>query len=208
MYLLQSAAQNRVDQLFDASGTITSGGTAQLMLPQSKSRAHLLIVNNSSAVLYIQIGVLPGKATISGGVVTGITVPDVGFGFQAPPDIFIYGGGNSNNLGSFGATMPDWPPPSSAAQAIAVMGSSPISGQNISSITVTSGGSGYLAAPYVNIVAKSYDPTGVGVPSATAGIQIPANGGQIVYNGTTCPTSAISVYGATTGQAYICKWML
>lgn len=208
MYLQGARGQQQTDTEYDYSGTITTGGTPQLLLPQSKSRTKLLIVNNSTGTLNIAIGLLPAKATITNGVVTGVTVPDVGFGFNAAPDILFLGGGNANDPQSYGATMPDWPAPFNPAVGAAVMGSSSVSGLNISSITIQSGGSGYLAAPYVKIMPKRYDPTGVGLASASVGFTLGANGGSYYVNGTACSCDAISVYGATTGQAYTCKWML
>ena len=208
MKLLGSGGQQRRDSLFDASGTITTGGTAQLLLPQSKARSYLLIVNNSSGLLMVQIGILPAVATISGGkVASSITVNDVGFGFNLPPIVEFLGGGNSNDPPSYGATAPDWPAPAAPASGIAIMAASAINGLKISSITLNNPGSGYLAAPYVQVRADRTDPTGVGLPSATAGIPLLSQGSNYYSNGTTCPTDAVAIWGATTGQAFTCKWM-
>lgn len=207
MIRIGSRAQQQRDDYAEYSGTITTGGTAQLLLPQRKSCSHLIITNNSIGQLMVQFGVRRGIATLVSGVVTSISVPDVGFGFQLPPVVTLLGGGNSNDPASKGGTMPDWPPPVSPAQAHAVMTTSAIAGNQISSIAVDFGGVGYLAAPYVSIVADRVDPTGVGLASGTAGIWLTAAGGQQIWNGTACPTSAISIWGATTGQAFDVKWM-
>jgi len=205
--LWQSGGQQAQHFYYDASGTIASGGTAQLLLPQSKSRSHLIIVNNSSGALYIQFGIQPAVATLTNKVVTSVSVPDGGFGFTVAPTVMFLGGGNNGDPASQGATMPDWPSPANPAQGIVVMASSAISGNKINSITVTNGGSGYLAPPYVAIYPDRTDPTGVGTASATT-FPLQANGGNLYLNGTCCPTDAISIYGATTGQAFVCKYML
>ena len=195
-------SQQQRDRYYDASGTIASGGTAQLLLPQSKSRSHLFIVNNSTGVLNIQFGVLPGKATLTNGVVSSVSVPDAGFGFLVAPTVRFLGGGNANDPATKGATMPDWPSPFTPACGRAIL-----SGGAIASIAVDNGGSGYLVPPYVDIQADRTDPTGVGLASTTT-FPVQANGGSAFWNGTACSCEAISIWGATTGQAFTAKWML
>lgn len=207
MYLPGARGQQQIDDYYDYSGTITTGGVAQLALPQRKSCSFLLVANVSTGILQIQIGVQRAIATISGGAVTGVTVPDAGFGFTKPPAILFGGGGNANDPVTSGGTMPDWPSPYNVAQAAPIMGTSSISGQTIASIALITGGAGYLSAPYVHILADRSDPTGVGIASATAGIPLQASGGSYYVNGTACPSTAISIWGATTGQAYTVKWM-
>lgn len=194
--------QQQVDELYDYSGAITTGGTPQLLLPQRKSCTYLLIQNTSAESMTIQFGVQPATAVLTNGVVTSVTVNDAGFGFKAPPSIRFLGGGNSNDPATYGATMPDWPPPSHVAAGRAIM-----SAGAISSIEVDNGGSGYTAPPFVQITALRTDPTGVGIPAATAGIVLAA-GATFQINGMTCPTIAASVYGGTTGQTFTCKFML
>ena len=207
MKLIGSGGQQRSDDCFDYSGTIATGGTAQLCLPKRKSCSHLIIANNSSGLLTIQIGTARGTATIANGKVTAISVSDGGFGFISAPTVELLGGGNDGDPVCPGVTMPDWPPPKSPASAIAIMSASPIAGLTISSIQITNPGSGYLAAPYVQISPHRIDSTGVGTPSATSGLPLGAGGGSYYVNGTVCPTSAIAIWGATTGQAYLCQWM-
>ena len=201
MYLPGARGQQQRDFYYDYSGSLTSASLTQLILPQSKSRSHLLIASTSTHAIQVQIGIPPGVATLTSGVVTGITYPDAGFGFLAPPDVLLLGGGNSNDPASSGGTMPDWPPPSNVATAVAK-----IANGTISTITITNGGSGYTAAPFVFISAQRTDPTGVGSSSATLGIPIAANS-SLMWNGTTCPTDAISIWGGTQGQTYTVKWM-
>lgn len=201
MNLIGSRGQQVVDDLYDGSGTIIAGGTPQLVLPQRKSCSLLLIENISDTDMLFQIGIAPATAVLTSGVVTSVTVNDAGFGLLLPPDIEFFGGGNLGDQMSQGATMPDWPSVSRPARAHAVL-----SGGAISSIVVDDGGSGYLAPPFAYVRPKRTDPTGVGIPSATAGILLKAGGGQASFDATMCPTTAISVYCATTGKAYTIKW--
>lgn len=201
MKLPGSRDQQQIDQLFDNSGTIASGGTAQLVVPQSKSRSLLFIENTSTAALLVQIGINPSVATLTNGVVSSVAVSDVGFGFLVPPTVQFLGGGNSNDPATKGATAPLWPAPNNAANGHAVLANG-----TISSIVVDYGGSGYLVPPYVLVTADRTDPTGVGLPTATTGILLAASGGTIRFDSTVCPTSAVSIYGGTTGLTYTCKW--
>jgi hypothetical protein len=208
MYWPGTRGQQQIDDMYDYSGSITTGGTAQLLLPQSKSRSFLLIVNTSTLSMNLQFGCgLQPTAVLTSGVVTSVTVNDVGFGYQLPPDVMFLGGGNANDPVSKGATMPDWPTPPHPAQGRALMTTSAVSGLKVSSIDINDGGVGYTAAPFVFLRANRADPTGVGLPSATAGIPLAANGGNYYVNGTTCPTSAIAIFGSVTGLTYTVKWM-
>lgn len=206
MQLIGSRGQQQIDELYDASGTITAGGTPQLVLPQSKTRSLLVLENLSAENLIFQIGVRPATAVLTNGVVTSVTVNDAGFGFQLPADVLFLGGGNAGNAFSDGGTMPDWPAPNRPATGHAIMGSSAISGLQINSIGIYDGGAGYLAPPFVHIRANQNDPTGVGIPSASTGILLVPAGGSASFDATMCPTSAVSVFGSVTGQAFTCKW--
>ncbi len=198
--------QQAIHDYYDASGTIATGGTAQLLLPQRKSCSGLFIQNISPGNLYIQVGVRPATATLTNGVVTSVSVNDAGMLFNQPPQVLFLGGGNQGDPTTYGGSLIGWPTPAHPAKGRAVMTGS-AGALTIASITVDDGGSGYLVAPYVYILPQRTDPTGVGVPSATAGIAILANGGNFGGFNLTVPTTAISIFGATTGQAYTCKWM-
>jgi hypothetical protein len=204
--LTGSRGQQQIDDLYDSSGTITAGGTAQLVLPQRKSCSLLLLENISTVDMTFQIGVQPAVATLTNGVVTSITVNDVGFGFQLPPEVVAYGGGNSNDPSTKGGTLFGWPSPNNPAVLRAVMTTSLLGGLQISSIEIDNGGSGYIAPPFIYIRPDRRDPTGVGLPSATVGLLLKAGGGQASYDATMCPTTAVSAFCATTGSAYTCKW--
>lgn len=201
MFLVGSRGQQQVDDLYDASGTITAGGTAQLVLPQRKSCSLLLLENISDTDMFFQIGVRPGVATLTSGVVTSISVPDAGFGFLLPPEVMALGGGNAGDPATQGGSLPGWPSPYRPASLRAVL-----TAGAITSIAIDDGGSGYLAAPFIYIRPDRRDPTGVGIPSATVGMLLKSGGGQASYDATMCPTTAISVFCATTGKAYTCKW--
>lgn len=207
MYLPGSAGQSAAQHdFYDFSGTIATGGTAQLLLPQRKSCTHLIIANLSNGTMFLQFGLRRSTAAISSGAVSTITLVDAGFGFQVAPAIELLGGGVAGDPATKGATMPGWPAPFRPAQATPIMQASAISGLEIASITVNDGGAGYLVAPYVFVRADRTDPTGVGLPTSGAGVPI-LPGEKLIWNGTACPTSAISILGPDTSAAYTVKWM-
>src|SRR5580658_5415673 len=101
MQLQGAGYQSRADILYDASGTITTGGTPQLLLGRSFSRSYLFIQPIGAASIFIKFGCARAHATVSNGKVTAITVDDAGNGFSFPPDIELLGGGG-NDGGPFG----------------------------------------------------------------------------------------------------------
>lgn len=193
---------------FRADGTITTGGTAQLLLPESETRSFLLVHNISTGPLYIDFGAARAHCTLTSGVVSSIVVDNGGFGYTLPPVVQFLGGLSGVSSTALNAAKDtSQPVPTAAyggsqASAIAVL-----SGGAVTSITIQSGGSGYQCPPYVFLRNQPQDPFGVASASATSGILLPANGGSYYVNGTACPTDAISIYGATTGQAFTCMWM-
>ena len=220
--LVGAGNQIRQDFLFDASGTITTGGTPQLVMPQHQSRCLFKFINNSADTMYLDFGVGSGPAyataTLTSKVVTAVTVINAGFNFTNPPLVRFYGGGhpratlqsgiaagiNSSYVATGG---PGFPPPDHVATAIANLTSSAISLNEIGSITVTYGGS-YSAVPYVQLIPSDLDPNGVAIPGATYASSIAVSpGGEIAFENTACPTDAVSVVGATTGDAFTCKFM-
>lgn len=214
MYFQGTKAQGRRDTIFDASGTITTGGTAQLVLPVHPSRAHLFFQNTSTSVMTLEFGSARATCAISGGAVTsgGFTVTNAGFNFTKPPIIQFDGGGKAGNASFLGLNQPGGEGPNSKlgagrpAQALAVMtGSAP--NLALSSITLIDPGAGYVIAPFVYIQNSDLDPYGCALPSATVGVLVPISGGNIWYNGTACPTDSLSVYCATTSATFTCKWM-
>jgi hypothetical protein len=113
MYLPQSQSQGGLHRAFRADGTITTGGTAQLILPVAGSRCMLMIMNTSSGAMFMEHGPIRATATISGGSVTSCTITNAGFGYTNAPSIEFSGGGNSyvassswNGLGLIGSNSP------------------------------------------------------------------------------------------------------
>jgi hypothetical protein len=228
-----SGEQQRYDYLYRADGAIATGGTAQIVLGRSMSRSHLFFQNLSSGALYLEIGTGAATATITNGAVSSVAVTNVGFGFSKPPLVRFFGGGNAfGNTSYTGLSQPGGPAPNSVAslagssqptgvvaKAHCVMtGSAP--NMSISSIVLDQsdgggehhggapiGGKGYVIAPYVAIINSDLDPNGAAVPSLGVGFLIQPGGGNLYYNGTTCPTDPVAVWGATTSQAYLCRWL-
>lgn len=191
------------DFVFDASGTIGTGGTPQVILPERRSTTMLLIENTSSENLRFEFGSARATATITNGAVTSVTITNAGFNFTRLPVVQFLGGGDATNGAYLGATppLPFGPSPSHPATGTAVLSSGAVA-----SIAITDPGSGYVAAPFIFITNDLMDPNGCAVPSATSGVLLVPNG-SLSINDTACPTDPIAVYGATTGSAYVVKWM-
>jgi|SRR5208283_4977211 len=214
MKLVGSGFQNAPHYFYRADGTITTGGTAQLLLGKSFSRSFFFFQNISAGLLTLEFGAGAATAVLTSGVVTSVTVTNAGFNFTKPPLVRFLGGGqprtdsvapltqNVINSSYVGLSQPNGPSPSNGATALATLSTGAIA-----SITVTSGGSGYILPPYVQLLNSDLDPNGVSLPSATVGMQFPTLAPPLILNGTCCPIDAISVWGLTTGQAFVCKWM-
>lgn len=210
--LVGAGQQQKRFPLFYADGSITTGGTPQLVLPQHQSRSLLMIQNISAGSLVFEFGSARATATITGGVVTSITVNNAGFNFSKPPVVQLLGGGKAGNASYLGLNQPGGAAPDSTlgvgrvAKAHCVMtGSAP--NQSVSSIVVDDGGAGYVIAPYVFIFDSDLDPYGCAVPSATVGFPLTAGAAPLILNGTSCFTDSVSVFGATTAQTFVCRWM-
>lgn len=208
MKLLGAGNQSGFHNMYDASGTITSGGTAQLVLPIALSRSSLVFVNDSDTNMYLEIGGARATASLSSGAVSSCSVTNVGFGYSRPPSVVFLGGTLSNRASSptyTGQGLPCWPSPSNPAQARCVMtGSAP--NQTVSSITIDNPGSGYAYPPIVMLINDPLDLYGAAVPSAGVGILLLANGGNYTANGSICTTDQISVFCATISKAFTCKY--
>jgi hypothetical protein len=217
MQLAGSRGQQQRDHYYRADGTIASGNTSQLLLPERKSTSFLLISNNSNGVLWAEIGGARATVSISGGGLNVFTVTNGGFGYKVAPKVYLFGGGSGGNTLAPGVGLATWPAPGDAGFTAPRQGSTTdrigranalLTGGVVSSILVDDPGSGYLAAPYVFLENSPLDPFGCADPyfgSANTGFQIGV-GGSYYVNGTHCPTDAISIWGATTGQAYFCAW--
>lgn len=216
MKLVGSGGQQTHHPFYDASGTITTGGTPQLLLPVAKSRSHLLIMNISDTDMYIEFGAARATATLTSGVITSFTVTNAGFGYTRPPNVNLLGGGNGGNSSFPGVGAPGYPAPGDAGYTSArytdMSGKRPgkahavLSGSTIGSIVIEDGGAGYAAAPMVYLENEMLDPFGAAIPSATSGILLSSAGGAYYVNGTVCPTDQISIFCATSAKAFCCKF--
>jgi hypothetical protein len=207
MQLPNTRGQQQRDAMFDASGTITTGGTSQLVLPEAKSRSFFVFENNSTADnMYLEFGSARARATITSGVVTSIAITNAGFGFTIPPIVHFYGGGNDGwdmaNPTMNTPGIPGWPSPAHPAHGVAVL-----TGNSVSSITINDGGKNYKNAPYVMMMNSFNDPFGCAAPAVGTGFLLQP-GGSFSLNGTACTTDPISVYCATTSSPFTCKYML
>lgn len=194
------------DLFYDASGTIATGGTAQLVLPERKSCSFLFFQNISDTDMYIEFGSARATATLTSGAVSSVAVTNGGFGFTVAPDILFLGGANVGwnmaNPTFTGCGQPGYPAPSNVAT-----GHATLSTGTVNAIIVDNGGGTYTKAPYVFIANSLNDPFGCATPSATSGIYCPGNTAFNLYvNGTFCTTDPLAVFCATTGKAFTCKW--
>lgn len=224
--LVGASNQQKRFPLFCADGVLTTGGVPQLILPQVPSRSLLKLQNLSAGSLYFEFGSARAAAAITTetgtpyGYVSSITVTNAGFNFTKPPVVYFFGGGQAGNGSYLGLNQPGGAAPDSTlrvsdstypihphvAKAHCVMtGTAP--NLSVSSIVIDDPGMGYVCAPNVFLYNSDLDPYGAALPSATVGMILPTGSLPFVLNGTSCHTDAISVFGATTGQAFLCRWM-
>jgi hypothetical protein len=216
MKLVGSAGQQALCPFYDASGTITTGGTPQLLLPVHKSRSHLLIMNISDTAMYIEFGAARATATLTSGAITSFSVTNAGFGYTRPPIVHLLGGGNGGNSSFLGVGAPGYPSPGDAGYAAArytdMSGQRPaqahatLTGPLVGALVIEDPGAGYVKAPMVYLENDPLDPFGAAIPSSTSGLLVQANGGSYYVNGTVCPTDQVSIVCATTGKAFTVKW--
>lgn len=206
--LIGQRGQRNLDVLYDASGTITTGGTAQLVLPRATTRCFLLLSNPSTTNMYFDFGSARATAALTSGAVSSITVTNAGMGFSKAPIVTFLGGASAQSLsptntqtGTADALCVNNP-----ATAHCVMtGTAP--NMSISSIVIDNPGSGYDFPPYIQITNDPLDFFGVAAAVANAGIGLVAGGGTLLLD-TFVPIDQISVYCATTGAAYTCKYAI
>ena len=218
MYLPNTPSQSGYHPSFRADGTITTGGTPQLILPRAYSRCMLMIMNISTTALYMDHGPPRAKATISNGTVTGATVLNAGFGYTLPPLVQFQGGfgpfvANSSwdGRGLLGSASPTGlanqgdtvnPAYNRPAQAHCTL-----SGQAVNAIVIDDPGFGYVNPPEIVLYNQINDPFGCAVPSTTSGIILTASGGFYYLNHTAMWTDPVAIYGATTGQGFTVEYM-
>lgn len=187
---------------YDFSGTITTGGTPQRILPYQPTRSYLLVQNISNANLFLGIGGATATASLTNGAVTSVSVVNAGLGYTYPPIVNFYGGATSNPTVG-GALGSQW----GNAPAVIATAKANLTANAVSSITVLGGGADYLVAPFVYLSPDPRDPFGVYAPSATAGVLL-APGLGYVAESSVVTNDAISIFGANTGQAFTCKVIL
>lgn len=194
--------------VFDKSGTITTGGTPQLIMPISLSRSSLIVQNISDTNMFVEFGGARATATITSGSITGFTITNSGFNYTRAPQVILYGGGNTgNNLANssfLGGNLPDYPAPSNIASAHCVMTGSP-GNLSVASITIDNPGSGYAIAPYVYLLNDPLDPYGSATPSATSGVELLPQG-SVTFNGPVCSTDQAAIFCASTGKGFTAKF--
>lgn len=205
--LIGYSGQRTSNRLFDASGTITTNNTAQLVLPLSLTRSSLIIENISAVNMFVEFGAARATATLSGGTVSACTVTNAGFGYSRPPSITFLGG---NNIQQAMPTytlqgLPEWTSPNNFASAHCVM-TGAAGAMTISSIVIDNPGSGYAYPPIVLLTNDPLDPYGCAASSATSGILLLANGGSYTSNGSVCTTDQVSIFCATSTSAFVCKY--
>lgn len=201
MKLQGIASQVQKHHLWVADGSIIAGGTPQLLVPERPSCCYLTIQNTSSANLYLEFGGARATATVANGAVTAIAVINNGINYTAPPNVHLLGGAYDGNNLNQGVGLPGGASPRQPAVAHAVL-----SGSTVGSIVVDYGGSDYATAPYVFLSNKATNPNASAAPSASSGIVLAPQGSFTMEN-SAVTTDAIAVFGATTGQTYICRWM-
>jgi hypothetical protein len=205
--LLNASNQQVRHFLYDASGAITTGGTAQLVLARSMARSLLYLQNTSIGSLWFEFDGPRAHATLTNGVVTGVSIDNAGFNMTKPPVVRFLGGGYPQwqaggiNTSYLGLNQPNGPSPSHPATGHATLATGAVS-----SITVDDGGANYAIAPYVQLITDDLDPYGCAVPAQGSGWQL-ASGESLLFDKSAVPTEAVGVFGATTGQKFICKWM-
>jgi len=184
--------QTHLDDLISFDGTITTGGVAQLVLPQQPRRLALQIINTSSHQMNLGIGPAQATATLTSNAVSSVTVNNGGIGYTLPPAVVFCGGVVNGDY----QTSPQHP-----AQAHAT-----ISGGAVTAVTIDDPGSGYVVAPLVYLMNPLPNlGGGAFLPSSTAGIPLTAGNFWSMSGSLLVPTSAVALYGTTTGDTFVVK---
>jgi hypothetical protein len=213
VYIPGTKTQTNSDPFYDASGTITTGGTPQLIRPMVPSCSHFVIQNLSSAnSMYVEFGSARATAALSSGTISAITVTNGGFGFTYPPVVRFAGGGHAGNMKYLGLNQPGGDGPTSTqVKGRTAIAHAVLTSGVVTSIVIDDPGAGYVIAPYVFIANTGLDPYGCANPffgSAVSGILLGAGGGSYYSNGTVCTTDPISIYCSASAQPFTFKWMV
>lgn len=209
MKLNGAGGQRTRTHFYDASSTITSGGTAQLIVPEARERTSWVFVNNSDTNMFLEFGAARATATLTSGAISSLSVINAGFGYSIAPNIEFFGGayGTPTQITPTSALqgLPDYVSPNNAAKAHCVMaGSAP--NMTVSSIVVDNPGSCYAYPPFVLLTNNHTDPFGCAVPSASVGLLQAASGGSYTNNGTICVTDQIAVFCSASGKSFTFKF--
>jgi hypothetical protein len=219
MHLLNSLNQNFPDRAYRADGVLANT-SPKLILPQAVSRAFLRFQNIGTNPIYLDHGCARATATLTNGVVTGLTILNAGFGLTRPPIVQFKGGGGQypTPLTASGwdgrGQIDNWPTPSGVnvlvtppvysriAKATAVLTSGAVS-----SFVISDGGAGYLYPPEVMLTNDPLDPFGCADPSAGGGSGMILNTGNTYeLNGTFCHTDAVAVFAAAGSASYYLEY--
>lgn len=203
------------EYLFDASGTISSGSAAQLLLPKARRRSSLIIQNlHASATMYVEFGGARATATLTSGAITSITITNGGFGYNMIPVVEFLGGAYDSSYQTTPAvstnSLPDYPAPTGTLYRRA-KGHAVLTTGVVTSIVIDDPGAGYAYPPYIFIKNQASDPFGCANPfysSTASGIELIAPGGSLTQNGTITTTDQCAIYCATATAPFTCKFSL
>lgn len=219
MYLPNTASQSGFHPSFRADGSISSGSAGQLVLPRGLSRAMIMVMNISTAAMYLEHGCARAHATISAGAVNTVVMDNVGFNFTIPPIVQFAGGFGPIVPGPSGWTgrgLIGSASPSgfnlTGATAITnrpAAGTAVLSGGTVASITIIDGGAGYVNPPEIILTNHPDDPFGCADPSvgSGSGILLGGSGGFYYINGSALWTDAVAIYCATTTSKFTVEYM-
>jgi hypothetical protein len=200
--------QSHLDDVVHFDGTVTTGGTAQLLLPQQPGRTFLAITNLAAAdTLFVGFGPARATPSLSGGSIASIAVTQGGVGYTVPPQVVIMGGIVAGDYvttpGSSKSNITSQSYLGTLATAVATLSSGAVN-----AINVSNPGSGYLVAPLIYLQnpwpalgGGAYAPTATASTTGT-GLAIPA-GQTLTFNGAMMvPGSAVAINGFTTGNPF------
>lgn len=193
----------RRDLTFRADGSIASGSSPQLVLPESWQRSYFQFQNTSTATMYLEFGSARATCSLTNNQVSSFTIINGGFGFTLPPVVEFLGGGSGGNSARIGTTDPFGPAPQHPAAAHCVL-----TGGAVSSIVIDDPGLSYLVAPYVRITNNPLDFIGCADPSKNSGSGLILYPGQSVTDQElTVPTDQVAVFCATSTSTFFCRYM-
>ena len=180
----------RADNLFDASGTITTGAASQILLPFNfgPPRKFFYFQNDSAHIMWLQFGTTGAGTTVTISTATPALVSWTAHGFAA---------GQPVQFGGAGATLPA---PLVAGQTYYVIAAGLVT--NAFEISATVGGA---AINTTTASAGTLLGWGLSATQAQPAVQVPISGG-IFRMDNLVSDDAITVIGTTTADAFTCKY--